>query len=51
MLDLGSRIGIEVGVSLKPLCSSARTKSFEGMPLTVQTDRIARENFNWPCHL
>ena len=37
-LDLRPWIGNEVYVPLKSLQSSARTKTLEGMPLTVQTD-------------
>ena len=38
VLDFGSCISDSTDVPLEPLCSSTRTKTFEKIPLTVQTD-------------
>ena len=38
-LDLGPCIGGEADVQLKPMRISARSKTFEGMLLTIQTNR------------
>ena len=38
VLDLGLHIGDKADVPIKPHISSARNKTFEGIPLTVQTD-------------
>ena len=37
-LDLGVHLGEETDILLKPLRSSARTKVFEGTPLSINTD-------------
>ena len=37
-LDLGVHLGEKADISLKPLRSSARTKVFEGTPLSINTD-------------